>query len=121
MVIFEAHNKSRSNCINRSPSIRHSSPKVGLNNFNYESYFMILAKVPAYIWITIFPSFSHMLFKLFISSKYTTIPIILFLIPNICFLLKMIISILIIKFSDDLPECGLRLNVIFREYLFVGK
>ena len=41
MVIFEAHNKSRSNCINRSPSIRHSSPKVGLNNFNYESYLLI--------------------------------------------------------------------------------
>ena len=29
--IFKARNKSRSNCINLSPSIRHSSPKVGLN------------------------------------------------------------------------------------------
>ena len=54
--------------------------------------------VPAYIWITIFSSFSHMFFKFFIPSQYTTIPIILFLIPNICFLLKIIISILIIKF-----------------------
>ena len=29
--ILKARNKSRSNCINLSPSIRHSSPKVGLN------------------------------------------------------------------------------------------
>ena len=56
--------------------------------YAYIWFYMFCLNVPAYIWITIFSSFSHMLFKFFISSKYTTIPIVLFLIPNICFLLK---------------------------------